>query len=66
MAVYIKLRQILEQKGISQRELARMTGLRASTINHLCSEKVDRVYLETLELICKTLHIRIEDLIEIE
>ncbi|GED12587.1 MULTISPECIES: helix-turn-helix domain-containing protein [Aneurinibacillus] len=66
MAVYIKLRQILEQKGISQRELARMTGLRASTINHLCSEKVDRVYLETLELICKTLNIRIEDLIEIE
>lgn len=62
----MKLREILEQKGISQRELARLTGLRASTVNHLCSEKVDRVYLETLELICKTLHIPIEQLIEIE
>ncbi|EJL27425.1 helix-turn-helix transcriptional regulator [Brevibacillus formosus] len=66
MAIRIKLREILEQKGITQRELARLTGLRASTVNHLCSEKVDRVYLETLELICKTLNIPIEQLIEIE
>ncbi|WP_188067683.1 helix-turn-helix domain-containing protein [Brevibacillus brevis] len=66
MAIRITLREILEQKGITQRELARLTGLRASTVNHLCSEKVDRVYLETLELICKTLNIPIEQLIEIE
>ncbi|NRS48447.1 helix-turn-helix transcriptional regulator [Brevibacillus sp. HB2.2] len=66
MAIRIKLREILEQKGITQRELARLTGLRASTVNHLCSEKVDRVYLETLELICKTLNIPIEQLIEVE
>lgn len=66
MAIRVKLREILEQKGISQRELARLTGLRASTVNHLCSDKVDRVYLETLELICKTLNISIEELIEID
>lgn len=66
MAIRVKLRQLLEQKGISQRELARLTGLRASTINHLCSDNVDRVYLETLELVCKTLNIGIEELIEID
>ncbi|MCM3293457.1 helix-turn-helix transcriptional regulator [Paenibacillus sp. MER 180] len=66
MAIRVKLRQLLEQKGISQRELARLTGLRASTINHLCSDNVDRVYLETLELVCKTLGVRIEELIEID
>lgn len=66
MAIRVKLRQLIEQKGISQRELARLTGLRASTINHLCSDNVDRVYLETLELVCKTLSISIEELIEID
>ncbi|NKI23570.1 helix-turn-helix transcriptional regulator [Paenibacillus dendritiformis] len=66
MAIRVKLRQLLEQKGISQRELARLTGLRASTINHLCSDNVDRVYLETLELVCKTLNVPINDLIEID
>lgn len=66
MAIRVKLRQLLEQKGISQRELARLTGLRASTINHLCSDTVDRVYLETLELVCKTLNVSISELIEID
>ncbi|EAO9488523.1 MULTISPECIES: helix-turn-helix transcriptional regulator [Brevibacillus] len=66
MAIRVRLREILDKKGISQRELARLTGLRASTVNHLCSEKVDRVYLDTLELVCKTLNIRIEELIEID
>lgn len=66
MAIRVRLRQLLEQKGISQRELGRLTGLRASTINHLCSDNVDRVYLDTLELICKKLDIRIEELIEID
>ncbi|MCY9706385.1 helix-turn-helix transcriptional regulator [Paenibacillus alvei] len=43
-----------------------MTGLRASTINHLCSDNVDRVYLETLELVCKSMNVSIDELIEID
>lgn len=65
MPIRVRLTEVLSDKGISQRELARMTGLRPNTINHLCSGKVDRVYLETVEVICKTLDIRIEDLIEL-
>ncbi|WP_139488127.1 helix-turn-helix domain-containing protein [Brevibacillus dissolubilis] len=66
MPVHVRLKEILAERGMSQRELARLTGLRASTINHLCSDKVDRVYLETLDVICKRLDIRIEQLLEVE
>ncbi|MEZ2719789.1 helix-turn-helix domain-containing protein, partial [Niallia circulans] len=48
------------------RELARMTGLRPNTISHLCSDNVDRVYLSTLETVCKVLDIDIQELIEVE
>jgi putative transcriptional regulator len=65
MPVQFRLQEILDKKDMSQRELARLTGLRPSTINHLCSGKVDRVYLETLELICKQLNIHVEELIVI-
>ena len=43
-----------------------MTGLRANTISHLCSANVDRVYLSTLETVCKELDIDIQELIEVE
>ncbi len=65
MPIKVRLQEILDKKDMPQRELARLTGLRPSTINHLCSDRVDRVYLETLELICKKLEIRIDELIEI-
>jgi len=63
MPIQFCLQEILDKKDMSQRELARLTGLRPSTINHLCSGQVDRVYLETVELICKELNINVEDLI---
>jgi putative transcriptional regulator len=66
MKIQIKLKDILTEKGISQRELARMMGIRHPTINHLCSDDVDRVYLETLERICEVLHIDISQLIVLE
>jgi putative transcriptional regulator len=66
MPIKVKLIEILEQKGISQRELARMTGLRPNTVNHLCSGEVDRVYLETLEKVCKALDVKIEDILQLE
>lgn len=66
MSIKFRLREILDNKDMTQRELARLTGLRPSTINHLCSERVDRVYLETLELICKALDINVNELIEIK
>lgn len=63
MKIKIRLKEILADKGISQRELARRMGIRHPTINHLCSEQVDRVYIRTLEQICDALDIHIHELI---
>ncbi|WP_244535138.1 helix-turn-helix domain-containing protein [Gracilibacillus kekensis] len=38
-----------------------------NTINHLCSNNVDRIYLSsTLEMVCKVVDIDIQELIEVE
>jgi len=63
MKIKIRLREILAERGMSQRQLARQMDLRPSTINHLCSDSVDRVYIRTLEHICEALNISIHDLI---
>ncbi|MDK8182622.1 helix-turn-helix transcriptional regulator [Paenibacillus sp. UMB4589-SE434] len=63
MKIKIRLQEILDEKGMSQRELARLMNLRPNTINHLCSDKVDRVYIRTLESICEALNIKIHELI---
>jgi putative transcriptional regulator len=63
MKIRLRLKEILAEKGISQRELARMMGIRHPTINHLCSDNVDRVYIRTLEQICEALNITVDQLI---
>ncbi|MCP3775492.1 helix-turn-helix transcriptional regulator [Paenibacillus sp. MZ04-78.2] len=66
MKIKIRLREILAERGMSQRQLARQMDLRPSTINHLCSDNVDRVYIRTLENICEALNISIHELIDDE
>ncbi|WP_201319376.1 helix-turn-helix transcriptional regulator [Paenibacillus sp. EPM92] len=66
MPVVVKLKEILAERNMSQRELARLTGLRPNTISHLCSNGVDRVHLSTFEIICKTLNIELHELIVME
>lgn len=63
MPIRVRLNEILSDKGVSQRELGRMTGLRPNTINHLCSGEVDRIYLETLEKVCLALDVKIEEVL---
>jgi putative transcriptional regulator len=63
MKIKIRLREILAERKMSQRQLAALMNIRPNTINHLCSDKVDRVYLRTLEQVCETLNIRIHELL---
>ncbi len=63
MKIKIRLRDILEERGMSQRKLARQMNVRPSTINHLCSDSVDRVYIRTLEQVCRALGISVDELI---
>lgn len=66
MPIRLRLREILEERGISQRELARRMNMRPSTISHLCSDKVNAAYFDTLEHICKTLNISLHELLVLE
>jgi len=63
MPVRLRLKEILEQRGMSQRELARRMNMRPSTVSHLCSDKLNAAYFDTLEQICKTLNIELHELI---
>lgn len=63
MKIRIRLREILAERGISQRQFALSMDMRIATINHLCSVSVDRVYIRTLEQICEALDITVDQLI---
>ena len=63
--IKIYLSKLLGEKKMSQAELARRTGIRPSTINEIYWELVERVNLEHIELICKELNCKIQDLMEV-
>lgn len=62
----IHLREMLNDAGISQAELARSTGIRPSTICDLCNNNAAFFKLDHLEKICKFFHCGMEELIEIK
>jgi len=66
MPIRIRLKEILEERGMSQRELARQMNLRPNTINRLCNDNVTTAYFETLEHICRTLNIGLHELLVLE
>lgn len=47
----------------TQAKLSRVTGIRPNTIGELYHELADRVNLEHLDLICKALNCRLDELI---
>jgi len=61
--IKIELSRILGEKRLNQADLARMTGIRPSTINLLYHDFAERVSLEHLDLICEALGCDISDLL---
>lgn len=61
--IKILLSTRLGERRWTQADLARITGIRPSTINDLYHEIVDRVNLEHLDLICEALECDLSDLI---
>lgn len=45
-------------------DLANMTGLHRNGITKIYNEDTDGIKFDTLEILCKTLNCRVEDLIE--
>lgn len=66
MPIRLRLKEILKERGMSQRQLAELMNTRPNTISHLCSKGVNAVYFDTLENVCKTLDIDLHELIVME
>lgn len=66
--VTLKINQALKMRGMTQKELAELTGLRPSAISRLArAEDVDRVSLEHLTKIVTALNIsNISELMTVE
>lgn len=65
MRIILKLRSVLEQKDISQHELARLTDIRQPSINEMCNNQTKRLPLDNLAKICEVLECEITDILEL-
>ena len=61
--IRIQLSKLLGEKRLTQADIARMTGIRAGTINDLYHEIATRISLEHLDLLCEALDCDISDLL---
>ena len=61
--IKILLSRKLGEVRWTQAELARVTGIRPTTINELYHEFADRVNLEHLDLICEALGCELDEII---
>lgn len=61
--IRILLSTRLGERRWTQADLARMTGIRPTTINDMYHEIADRVNLEHLDLICEALDCDLSDII---
>ncbi|WP_322790255.1 helix-turn-helix transcriptional regulator [Paenibacillus chitinolyticus] len=63
LKVHIKLDELIKERGISQRELSRLTGIRQPSINEMCNNTTQRLPLDNLGIICEVLKIDIADIL---
>ncbi len=66
MAARFRLRELLEEKGMSQSELARRSGVSFQTVNGMVGNRTTRVDLSTLDALSKALGVEPGDLLERE
>lgn len=62
--IKLNLHRILQERGISQAELSRMTGIRPSTICDLCNNNADFLKVENLDKICSVLKCDVSDIVK--
>ena len=64
MAVRSNLSGILGTKRISQREIARRTGLNSVTINNIYNDKWKQISRDAIDKLCKALDCQVSDLLQ--
>lgn len=57
------LKALLAARGLTREQFRDLTGLHPNTIGSLMNDKYERWGRETLELCCKTLNCRIDELL---
>ena len=62
--IIIKLRSILEQRVMTQSELAKRTGIRPSTISDLCNNNADFIKIDFFNRILNVLKCGLNDILE--
>lgn len=63
MAIRIRLRELLDERGMAQTQLQARTGLGYSTINALYHQKTERIEFDTLNRLCAVLECSVGDLL---
>ena len=61
----IMLNQMLEQKGISQNQLSKDTGISINTLRNLNHNRTSRISFDTLEKICNHLDCGVGDILSL-
>ena len=56
--IRIRLREVLDERDMTQKELAERAGLRPNTVSMLCRDAVTAISKDTLSRIMKALEIR--------
>jgi putative transcriptional regulator len=64
MTVRFRLRELLEDRGISQSELARQSGVSFVTINRMCANVTEGLTLKTLDALVRTLKVEPGEIFE--
>ncbi len=64
MAIRVRLRDLLEKRGLAQTELQAQSRLGYSTINALYHGKTERVAFATLDALCEVLDCGVGDILE--
>lgn len=62
--IRIKLRKLMEKKGLTRYQLSRLTNTRFEVINKWYNGNVERIDTDVLARLCFTLGCRVEDIIE--
>ena len=62
----VNLNQLLDSKGISQNQMAKDTGISASTLRNLNHNRTTRISFDILEKICLYLGCGVSDLLTLE
>ena len=62
--IRIKLKEMLDQTGLSKNKLSHRAEMQRTQINHYCNNTITRLDTDVLARLCKTLNCSISDLLE--